>query len=299
MCKILIVGSEGFIGSNLIRYYQSNNIDVVGCDIKDAIIGNYEYINYNELGNFSLIPFEDFQFCINASGSGNVQLSFDNPIIDFTSNVSMVFELLNGIKNRNTSCKYIHISSAAVYGNPDKLPIPEESLPNPVSPYGFSKLLSELICTEFSDIFKIPILRLRPFSIYGPGLKKQLFWDLYQKYNSECKDLSLFGTGKESRDFIYISDFIEALECIRIGGSYENEIYNVASGIETKIEEVAKKFNEEFGSLKNVKFSKEKKIGDPQNWLADIKKLESKGFKPKISIHKGISNTIKWYKSLS
>ena len=90
-------------------------------------------------------------------------------------------KILVAIRDRNSSCKFINFSSAAVYGNPKFLPITENSVCKPLFPYGFHKLQSELLLTEYYNFFGLKTCSLRVFSAYGPLLKKQLFWDLYQK----------------------------------------------------------------------------------------------------------------------
>jgi len=94
---------------------------------------------------------------------------------------SMLFACWTLSGKFNNKCKYLHISSAAVYGNPKQLPVKETDNCQPLSPYGWHKWMSELICQEYFRLYNIRSLIVRPFSVYGPGLRKQLFWDLYGK----------------------------------------------------------------------------------------------------------------------
>ena len=107
--------------------------------------------------------------------------SFKDPLFDFNLNVFNVFKILEAIKLFNDKCKFVNLSSAAVYGNPDILPIIETSTILPISPYGFHKSISETIVKEYYSVYKIQSISLRVFSVYGEYLKKQLFWDLYNK----------------------------------------------------------------------------------------------------------------------
>ncbi|MFY7965492.1 MAG: NAD-dependent epimerase/dehydratase family protein [Chitinophagaceae bacterium] len=300
--KILIIGSQGFIGSAICNYFLKKGFDVVGCDIVDKSenCSYYYHKITSDLSNDLVKIFAEhqFQLCINAAGSGNVPLSVENPLLDFKANVADVISILDAIKLHNSSCKYLHISSAAVYGNPEKLPVCENDLTQPVSPYGYHKLMSESICKEYYKLFGLKTAIIRPFSVYGAGLKKQLFWDLCQKISkSESNKIELFGTGEESRDFIYINDLVELIYLINAKDNFECSIYNAASGIETKINQLAS-IIQPFFPTKKIAFSGQSRIGDPNNWVADISKSKSIGFANKVAIETGIEKYIEWFKHL-
>lgn len=294
--RILILGSQGFIGQNIINKMILNH-EIHGCDIVEFHSTEYEYSKISIFSqNFSyLLKDKTFDICINAAGSGNIGFSIDKPFNDFDLNTSAVFQVLNTIKEFQPRCKFLHISSAAVYGNPKSLPINETDSLNPVSPYGFHKLMSEIVCKEYFELYKIPISIIRPFSVYGPGLKKQLFWDILRKLKT-CKDysISLFGHGEESRDFIYITDLIDLIELIIEKDNFTMSIYNAASGNETMIKDIAKKIHE-FLPESEIKFSGETRSGDPINWRASISLIKKLGFKPKVGIEEGISLYIDWF----
>ncbi|MBC7388830.1 MAG: SDR family oxidoreductase, partial [Opitutaceae bacterium] len=179
--NILILGSEGFIGRHLVFYFRKQSYNVTCADIILKVDKDYILIN-PEAPNFaSLFQNKLFHVCINATGAANVQFSFSYPHTDFFLNTANVYAILDAIKLYNENCAFINLSSAAVYGNPIILPIKENHILKPTSPYGLHKLYSEQICNEFFTFFKIKTLSVRIFSAYGPGLKKQIFWDMFQK----------------------------------------------------------------------------------------------------------------------
>jgi dTDP-glucose 4,6-dehydratase/UDP-glucose 4-epimerase len=257
-----------------------------------------DYILINpERSDFSTVFIQHkFDACINATGAANVQLSFLHPGVDYILNTANVFEILNSIKEHNPSCKFLNLSSAAVYGNPVSLPMTEESAVNPLSPYGYHKMYSEQICKEFFRLFGLQTLSVRIFSAYGEGLRKQLFWDLFKKATASNGTIEVFGTGKESRDFIYIQDLMYALDCILENGIFDGRAINVASGVESTIEQAVRYFIYFFNKDIIVKFSGNHKIGDPLNWRADISMLNSFGFQPRFTLEMGISNYCRWLK---
>jgi len=277
--KILIIGSNGFIGSHCVAYFTAKGWDVYQADVTASSSKSYYKIE-TENASFSA-PFKDHQFdvCINASGSAHVGFSFEKPSQDFELNVVNVQKILVAIRDFNSNCKFINFSSAAVYGNPQLLPITENSICKPLSPYGFHKLQSELLLTEYHKFFGLNTCSLRVFSAYGPRLKKQLFWDLYQKA-LKSDFISLFGTGNETRDFIYIDDLLQIIALVIENSPFQGSIYNVASQAETTIAEAAQLFTNEFCPEKQIVFTGEVKVGDPNNWLANMEKLKKYGFEP-------------------
>lgn len=295
--KIIVIGSKGFIGSHCVNYFNSLGYQVIGCDLADLTEPNYAPFSSLKNGFSSLFINNDIDFCINSAGSANVGYSYQNPETDFEMNVSLVINLLGAIKNNCPKCKFINFSSAAVYGNPTILPIKEDTVTKPLSPYGYHKMLSENLLLEYFRFFNLKTCSLRVFSAYGEGLKKQLFWDLYTK-SKQSNTISLFGTGFESRDFIYIKDLITIVELTMKNAKFEGEVYNVANGEEIFVNNAASIFFKELDWTGNIEFSGKEKIGDPVNWKADILKIQELGYVQKYNFNDGMKRTCKWLKSL-
>lgn len=292
--NILIIGSQGFIGSNLVKFFTERNTRIWQAALRPSQESGFFLLDNTSTDFDQVFKQENFDVCINASGSANVNFSFENPGKDFELNVLNVHKILVAIRNYQPQCKFINFSSAAVYGNPKKLPISEDEIVSPVSPYGFHKLQSEYLLTEYHKFFGLSTCSLRVFSAYGEGLKKQLFWELFQKLNTDT--VELFGTGEESRDFIHIQDLLLAIDCIIKNADFKGNIYNLASGIETTIKDAAFVFNTNFENKKEIIFTKKVKIGDPNNWQADISKIKKIGFEPTITLDEGLKRYAKWLK---
>ncbi len=291
---MLIIGSEGFIGSHCKNFFKKKDFEVHCADIILKTDSKYFFINPESANYNSIFSQHNFDVCINASGAANVQFSFNQPYTDFFLNTVNVYSILESIRVHNASCAFINLSSAAVYGNPEILPISEKTHVKPTSPYGLHKVYSEQICKEFHDFFGLRTLSLRIFSAYGPGLRKQLFWDLYQKSKHSNDSIIVYGTGKETRDFIYIDDLIHAIDCVVMKNSFSGDVINVASGTSTTIKEVATAFLKLYKPEISLHFSGEEKKGDPLYWNAEIATLKSYGFKNNYSMEKGITETVHW-----
>jgi len=293
--KILVIGSNGFIGTHVYNNLSKEN-EVFGADVFPNPSQKKHFVLDKVNTSYERI-FEDNQFdiCINASGNGSVPISINRPVFDFELNVTNTIKILDAIRVHNPMCKFINMSSAAVYGNPSENPIKERVNLKPLSPYGWHKLYSEQICKEYYYLYNLQVINLRLFSVYGEHLKKQLFWDIYQK-SLRGNEIELFGTGNETRDFIYIQDLLAAITSIIKNGLFNGESVNIASGIETSIGEAAKIFCHLIDEKIVLKFNQIVKPGDPLNWKADISVVKNFGFEPKFSIKEGLNNTVKWLK---
>jgi UDP-glucose 4-epimerase len=275
--KLIIIGSQGFIGSHAYAYFSATD-EVWGADVIDlAEQKNFILLEKDHTDFGKIFKGRSFDVCINASGNGNVSKSLEDPQYDYELNVFNTFKMLESIRQHNPACRFINFSSAAVYGNPSVLPVAETSTLNPISPYGWHKLYTENICQQFFKLFGIQSISLRIFSVYGEFLRKQLFWDIYHK-TLRSRHIELFGTGNETRDFIYINDLLKALSCIIKNGRFEAQSINVASGTETSIRQASSLFCQELGEDIKITFNNISKPGDPLKWRADISLLLYLGF---------------------
>lgn len=294
---ILLIGSKGFIGRHAFQYF-SQKYNVFGADIiNDYNAKNYYQVDATNADFQSLFAEREFDVCINCSGAASVPLSFTNPLRDFELNTHNVFKILQAIRLHQPQCKFINLSSAAVYGNPAYLPIDEKHPVNPISPYGRHKLYAEQICAEFYEIYNIPTISLRIFSAYGPGLQKQFFWDLYQKTKQKNR-VELWGTGHESRDYIYVDDLVRVFQLVISHATFNGKAINVANGEEISISKAAELFFSTFAQKKEYTFKGNIREGDPVNWKADISALAKMGYKQTITLKNGLKKYTEWLKKI-
>ena len=294
--NILIIGSKGFIGSHCVKYFSKEH-NVWECDVvADYVNKNYFIVDTTNADYGDIFQQQQFDICINCSGASSVPDSIKKPQRDFTLNTVNVHKQLDAIRRFNPNCKYINLSSAAVYGNPQQLPISESHNTNPISPYGAHKKMAEDVCNLFYEQYKVKCCSLRIFSAYGEGLKKQLFWDLHQKAKTSS-EVVLFGTGNESRDFIHVLDIVFAIDFIIKNAEFNSEVVNIANGKEISIKYVSGLFYEIFNPSKIVvKFGGEERKGDPINWCADIGLLKTMDYKQRINIDEGLKRYVQWLK---
>ncbi len=292
--RIIIIGSKGFIGNHASHYFSGLGHSVWGADVMvDYEAENYLLIDAVNADFNVLFEQQPFDLCVNCSGAASVPDSIENPARDYHLNTSNVFKILDAVRKQAPHCKVINLSSAAVYGNPNRLPIKETDASRPMSPYGFHKLASEQICEEFHRFFGLKVASLRIFSAYGEGLKKQLFWDLHKKALITNR-IDLFGCGKESRDFIYIEDLVRLIEIVAEKSDFKADIINAANGAEITIQEAASEFLKYWKPEAKINFTGKERKGDPSRWVADISKVKAMGYEPKFTLKDGLKKYYQW-----
>ncbi len=282
--KFVILGSKGFIGSNLVRLYGQN-----GHDIKTVTREDFKF-------NLNLAKaIENSDVIINCIGSANVGFSYSNTGEDFESNVVVVRGILELLREYKLNhIKFINLGSAAVYGNPIKLPICESDSTQPLSPYGFHKLMAELLFKEYSQCFGLKTLSLRIFSAYGNGQKKLLLWELHEKIQKSKDKIVLFGTGNESRDFIHIEDIAQQILLAIDHAEFIGEAINIANGEEVRISTIVDLYQTYYPKKFDYEYNGLVRLGDPLKWCADISNMENWGYKQKVSLAEGIKHVIEW-----
>lgn len=297
--KVLILGINGFIGSHLADRFVTEGYEVFGID-RYNIQTKYDVevfdITYEDMSKYLLRVKPDY--IINCAGKANVPDSISHPEEDLQENTLLVNRVLWALAhNEMNNVRFIQLSSAGVYGNPERLPIKENDVCRPLSPYALHKKMAEEACLFFRRVYSLDVKILRVFSVYGPGLRKQIFWDFYQKILKNG-ELEVWGTGDESRDYIYIDDLLDAILIALNDNVSSDIILNVASGKETKISEAAYIFADKMGIERDkITFNGIVRLGEPLNWCADISLIKMNGFVAKYDIEKGIGEYVDWLKN--
>jgi UDP-glucose 4-epimerase len=297
--NVLITGVAGFIGRHTARHFSDQAWSVIGIDQVQPVnaplqnLSAYHSIQLPNKELTGLLKHYLPQVCIHCAGPASVGASIDDPSSDFYNSVVLTFEILNMLRIHCPTCRFVLISSAAVYGNPCSLPIREDHLLIPISPYGFHKLQCEQLCHEFSKIYGMATASARVFSAYGEGLRKQVIWDICEKISSR-KSLELHGTGRESRDFVHAIDITKGLALIAETAPMEGEAYNIGSGRQIFIAELAIMILNMLGLKYRPYFNDILPRGNPVNWQADISKIKALGFLPEIELEDGIKGFLNW-----
>lgn len=295
--KVLITGASGFIGSKLLEKFKHEGYDITGWDRIDTNIYGVAVVNVQMNNKDSIVDaLRKFNpdIIIHCAGSADVGKSVANPEMDYDGNVTLTHNLLFAMHKCGLEKKrFVFLSSAGVYGNPISLPITEDMPVKPLSPYALHKVMCEDMCCYFKNNYGADIKIARIFSAYGAGLKKQIFWDMHNKVVNTGK-LDMFGTGNESRDYIHVTDVVQALFLLATTDSDEM-IFNVANGEEITIRQVTQWFAEIANIDKEkISFNGYAREGDPINWRADNSKIKKLGYKKSVEMIEGLQDYIEW-----
>jgi len=299
--RVMISGVAGFIGRNVAGHYWKRGYEIIGIDIVPLenapafFMNRYFRIDLEKERIASLLQEYLPQVFIHCAGRASVELSVTDPGADFQASVPVTFSILDSLRVSAPDCKFIFLSSAAVYGNPRSLPVGEDHPTDPISPYGYHKLLCELMCNEFSSVYGQPTATIRIFSAYGQGLRRQVLWDTCLKAHKDPEVIELRGTGNETRDFIHVHDIARAIEIVEKNGSLNGEVYNLGFGIQISIRRLAELLISSMGMKRKLHFDGVVPRGNPLNWCADIRKIQDIGFQAAISPEEGIRKYGQWF----
>ncbi len=237
---------------------------------------------------------------VHAAGGSSVGASIQQPHQDFERTVGTTAAVLEFLRLHAPGAVLIYPSSAAVYGAARPGPIGEDSPLKPVSPYGAHKVMVEQLCRSSVLQFDLRVGIIRFFSLYGPGLRKQLLWDLSEKLRARPSHLSMSGTGDETRDFLHVEDagrlVVQVAHQVSAG---QMLVVNGGTGQPTSVREVAEEFVRLMGMPTRVSFTGEQRPGDPVHFQARLDRAVELGFKPKWAWREGVADYLAWRSLLS
>ena len=226
----LVTGANGFLGGYISRRLSEAGETVIEAGRPEVRLPSTEFDE--------LLVRSRPDTVVHCAGPASVPFSFEDPVADLQGSAGVLATILDRLRRVDPPPRLLLLSSAAVYGEPSGLPVDERAELAPLSPYGFHRMACELVVREFNEVYGVPAATMRIFSAYGEGLQRQIVWDICRKAIQDER-VELSGTGLESRDFIHAHDVADAAHAIFEGGSFTNEAYNVGSGRETTIRELA------------------------------------------------------------
>lgn len=294
--KVLVTGASGFIGNRTALYFLKKGYEVVGWNRSESH-NRFPIINVHMTDENTMVTkLEKVKpdIIIHCAGSANIGKSVEDPFMDYHGNVTITHNLLFALHKLGLEqSRFVFLSSAGVYGNPITLPITEDMPLNPLSPYAVHKVMCEELCRYFVNNYGMNIKIARIFSAYGVGLRKQIFWDMFQKQQNTGR-LDMFGTGRESRDYIHVDDVAQALYLLATTDTSDT-IFNVANGEEITIREVTCMFAKSVGvDSDKITFNGIVREGDPLNWKADINKIKKLGYQQTVHMEDALYEYAKW-----
>lgn len=293
--KILVTGGSGFIGRHLVNVLLSLNKKVVILDnlstSLDRTIPLGATLVPGDVRNLRVVikaaKGAELIFHMAANASGTV--SVNDARLDFETNAMGTCNILEAALSAGTK-RFVYVSSASVYGRPQRFPMDEQHPTRPFVPYGASKLAGELCCLSFFKTYGLPVLIARPFCVYGPGENPKLALvevSRYLRWHLNHRPIQIVGEmDQKTRDFVHVSDTIHGLLLIADKAD-AGEIFNLGSGEEVSMRELTEVVSSVTGRTATVTELSDI-TEDTYRLVADISKIRSLGYVPKISLVEGV-----------
>ena len=311
--KALVTGTAGFIGSTLTEKLLKEGYEVIGVDcfidyyprkLKEKNMesfidnDNFTFIEKNILDLDLKELLKDIDYIFHQAAQAGVRASWGEDFEIYSDNNIMGTQKLLEAAKESDIKKFVYASSSSVYGDTDNLPMKETNRLQPVSPYGVSKLAAENLCYLYYKNFNVPTVSLRYFTVFGERQRPDMAFHIFIKAILEDKKLTIFGDGKQSRNFTHVDDIVKANilaaesdvkgEIFNIGGDGERVVLNDAISLMEDI--IGKKANREYQSV--VK-------GDVKHTSADCSKARKMlNYDPEVSFEEGLKREIEFLKEL-
>ena len=285
--RVLVTGSRGFVGKNLVEELKRQDADVLTLTDHD---GRRIDIRDQQRVEAIINKIRNIDIVYHLAAITSVPFSFENPRETYDVNVLGTLNILELCRSCNAD--KIVFASSYVYGQPQYLPIDEKHPLQPTNPYARSKILGEELCRAYNTDFGVKCIILRPFNIYGVGQNKNFLIPsiiAQLRYGKiELKD------PEPKRDFIYISDIIDAyIKAGEFKGDFD--VFNIGYGKSYSVKEIVEKIIHLYGKDVKVKYSGERRKNEIMDTVADIKKAKEKlGWKLRVEIDRGLGDMLKY-----
>ena len=309
--NVMVTGGAGFIGSHLCARLLENGHDVIAVDnfndyyspkAKEGNIRGFlenksfrlYRIDITDLKNLeSIFREKKIDAVLHIAARAGVRSSIENPFIYVKTNIEGTLNVLEMARKFSVK-KLVFASSSSVYGI-GKLPFSESSnVNNPMSPYAATKISGELLCRNYSNLYKIPIACLRLFTVYGPRGRPDMAPYKFMKLLLEEKELPVYGDGTSKRDYTYVEDIVRGITA-SMEKALEFEIINLGNSSPIDLEKFISILEKHTGKKAKIARMSEQQ-GDVPITYADISKAERLlGWKPKVSLDSGIKKMVEWY----
>jgi UDP-glucose 4-epimerase len=302
--KLLVTGGAGFVGSNLVERLVRDGVKVFVLD--DLFTGSLDNLPKSNLIEFvegsvcdeslvkKIVKETDLIFHLAAR---NIIISTKDPKQDFAVNIGGTLNIL--LAAREKGVKVIYSSSTSIYGNPRYLPINEDDGINPFTPYATSKLAGENYCYSFYETYDLPTAVVRYSNIYGTkqspdnpycGVVSK-FFDSVMKGSSP----QIHGDGEQTRDFTYVDDAVEATILAGITDRADGKVYNVGTGIETTVNQLAYKIIALYKINIKPSYIDRRDIDNIRRRVCNIERIRRElRWTPKVTIDRGLEITKAW-----
>ncbi|MGF1536316.1 MAG: NAD-dependent epimerase/dehydratase family protein [Elainellaceae cyanobacterium] len=313
MVTVVVTGVAGFIGSHLAQALLEQGHSVIGVDQFNAYynpqLKRQNVLDLEKASSFKLIESDiqalnwpellaDVDVVYHQAAQAGVRSSWGEGFRNYTEqNINATQILLEAAKSARLQ-QFVYASSSSIYGNAATLPTQETICPQPVSPYGITKLAGEQLCQLYHQNFQVPTVALRYFTVYGPRQRPDMAFHKFFKAALTDQPITIYGDGQQTRDYTFIEDAIAANLAAGQVADAAGQVFNIGGGSRVGLMEVIDTMEAVSGrTIKREHI--EQARGDARHTAADITKAQQiLGYQPKVSLREGLAAEWNWIQGL-
>lgn len=302
--RVLVTGGAGFVGSNLVRRLMREDARVTVLDdlftgrLENLPPSGFEFVEGSVCDPTlveQLVADADYVF---HAAARNIVVSTRNPREDFETNIGGTLNVLLAARAAQVR-RVIYTSSTSVYGNPRYLPINEDDPLSLLTPYAVSKLGGENYCTAFFESYGLPTSAVRYSNIYGPGQDPgNPYCGVVAKFIESLfagKAPIIHGDGNQTRDFTFIDDAVDATILAATADRALGEVFNVGSGVETRVNELAAMLIKLTGATSQPSHTDRRDVDNIRRRVVNIEKTRRLlRWVPEVTLEEGLRRTVEW-----
>jgi UDP-glucose 4-epimerase len=308
---IIVTGAAGFIGSHLVDRLLAKGNVVIGIDnirtgkkenLSEAMSSDRFRLLEADIRNADLSSLigEDVDIVYHIAAISSVKESVENPMLVNDVNVNGTVNVLEMARRRNAK-RFVFSSSAAIYGNPEDMPVHEDFPFNPLSPYAASKIAGEMYVHSFRESYNLDTTILRYFNVYGPRQAYSAYSGVVSIFVNQAMagdPIKIEGDGEQTRSFLNVADVVRATQLAGELKPAVGETINISGPNLVTIKELARILKESIDGCQSEIVHVEPRIGDVRDSIGNIERAQKiLGFSPEIPLERGLEETVEWYQT--
>jgi nucleoside-diphosphate-sugar epimerase len=307
--KALVTGAAGFIGSTLTDRLLRDDAEVIGIDsftdyypraVKERNLASamaqprFRFIDARIQDVDLRALLADRTHVFHLAAQAGVRKSWGRDFESYTSNnIEATQVLLEAANGAPALERFVYASSSSVYGDLVAMPMREDAVPQPVSPYGVSKLAAEQLCYLYFANFGVPTVSLRYFTVYGPRQRPDMGFHKFLRATLRNEPITLYGDGEQTRDFTFVADAVEANVAAAHHG-VAGHVYNIGGGSRVSVNHVLEVIGRVAARTPRVVREPDQK-GDMRHTYADTQRARAElGFAPAVGLEEGLTAEYQW-----
>ncbi|NJL83865.1 MAG: NAD-dependent epimerase/dehydratase family protein [Chloroflexaceae bacterium] len=310
----IVTGAAGFIGSHLAETLLLHGEKVIGIDhfndYYSPALKRQNAAILQAFPNFELVEGDiqtldwpsllaEAEVVYHQAAQAGVRASWGQDFRHYSErNINATQVILEAAKEARQLQRLVYASSSSVYGNAETFPTPETACPQPVSPYGITKLAAEGLCRLYCDNFGVPVTVLRYFTVYGPRQRPDMAFHKFFQAAIADRPISIYGDGQQTRDFTFVSDAIAANLAAATVTKAVGKVFNIGGGSRAVLSDVLDQIEAVIQRPLRRDYG-EKVRGDAQHTGADVSKAQAiLSYQPQVSLSEGLQQEWDWIQNL-